>query len=87
MQPKQKPRKSRSLTVRLDPFIYSAAAEVARARSMSLNALVEEGLSAAILAAEEKARYDDYTLLGQDAEEVDVSYAFAAQAEVVLRDE
>ena len=37
--------------------------------------------------AEEKARVDEYTELGKDAEMCDSEYAIHAQAEVMLHDE
>ena len=75
----------KSLTVRLTPEIYQAAADIARERSISMNTLISESLLAEIEAADERARYDDYTLLGQDPE-CNVDYALEAQAEVMLRD-
>ena len=35
----------------------------------------------------ESSRYDMYTLLGEDAEECSVEYAFCAQAEVILAED
>ena len=78
---------TRTLTVRLKPEIYAAAAEIARERQSSLNALVQEGLLAMVRDAEARARYDAYTLLGADTEGCDVDYALVAQSEVVLTDE
>ena len=78
---------SKSLTVRLPSELYEAAAGVARKQAISLNALMQKSLAAAVRVEEEKARYDAYTQLAQDAEECDVEYAIHAQAEVMLRDE
>lgn len=78
---------SRTLTVRLSPQLYSAAQDLASKKHVSLNALMQESLTEAIRAAEEKIRYDGYTMLGQDSENCDLGYAEAAQGEVMLRDE
>jgi hypothetical protein len=53
---------------------------------VSLNQVVREGLDAAIRVAEEKARYDAYTLLGMDAD-TNTDYAAHAQAEVMLSED
>ncbi len=74
---------SKTLTVRLNPELYSAAQGFARQRNLSLNALLQESLIATLNAAEEKGRYNDYSLLGQDAE-CETEYAIHAQAEVML---
>jgi hypothetical protein len=77
----------KTLTVRLTPELYSAAQRAAKQRAVSLNTLLQESLAAALRSAEEQQRYDDYTLLGQDAEMCDVEYAAHAQAEVMLHAE
>src|SRR5436190_23971924 len=77
----------KSLTVRLTPELYTAASQLARKRSVSLNTLMQESLAAIVRAAEEQARYDAYTLLAQDVEGCDTEYAIHAQAEVMLHDE
>jgi hypothetical protein len=78
---------TKTLTVRLRPEVYAAAFDVARARSVSLNTLVQEGILSIIHDAEEQSRYDAYTLLGDDPDGCSVEYAFAVQAEVALSDE
>jgi len=77
---------SKTLTVRLDCELYSAAQKIAQQRHVSLNALVQLSLEETLRAAEERARYDAYTLLGQDKDECDVEYAIHAQSEVMLGD-
>ena len=79
------PAQYHQLTVRLPVDLYEAASDIARKRTQSLNALVQEGLKA-MIRHEEQALYDEYTLLGQDEEECDVEYAIYAQAEVMLSD-
>lgn len=77
----------RSLTIRLQPDLYEAATQIARKRGRSLNALVQQGLEAIVRVEEEKEMYEAATILGMDSAECDVNYAFAAQAEVILKDE
>lgn len=77
----------RALTLRIPPTIYEASRRIANKRAVSLNLLIQQSLEAMIRAEEDRASYDAYTLLGQDAEECDVEYAIHAQAEVMLRDE
>ncbi len=77
----------RSLTLRIPPNVYEASRRIAHKREVSLNALIQASLEALIQAEEERASYDAYTLLGQDAAECNVEYAIHAQAEVMLRDE
>ena len=81
------PTETRSLTVRLQPELYAAAARVARKRGRSLNALVQQGLEEIIRVEEDRELYQAATLLGTDPEECNVDYAFPAQSEVILRDE
>jgi hypothetical protein len=73
------------LTVRLDPELYAAAADLSKKRRVSLNALIQETLTRAIKEAEDKELFEAAELLGQFPEESDVEYAHVAQAEVALR--
>ena len=50
-----------------------------------MNSFLHSRLEEIVRLEEEKARYDAYTLLGQDVE-MDVEYAVHAQAEVMLHD-
>ena len=77
---------ARAITLRLPPALHTAIAQAARRRHQSINALIQQNLEALVRAEEEQARYDAYTLLGQDAEECNVDYAIYAQAEVMLHD-
>jgi hypothetical protein len=79
--------KSKTLTIRLPPQLYSAIQDMAKRGDVSLNTLVQESLATTIREANEKSRYDTYTLLGQDVEGCDLAYAAAAQAEVMLVDQ
>ena len=75
-----------TVSVRLPASLHRASREVAERRGISLNSLVRESLEAVVRAEEEKAFFDSFTLLGQDAAECDVEYALPAQREVMLRD-
>ncbi len=77
---------TQSLTVRLQPELYTAATHLARKRSLSLNALVQQSLAAWIKSEEDRELYEAFEELGKDKEACDVEYAFAAQSEVVLSD-
>jgi len=66
--------------------MHARAARLARSRNVSLNRVVVEGLDTALRLAEERARYDAYTLLGSDPG-TSVEYAAHAQAEVMLSDD
>jgi hypothetical protein len=79
--------RSRALTVRLPEELYDQSQELARERSTSLNALIQEGLVGLIRARREAQLYEAFGLLGEDAEEASVEFAVAAQQEVVLADE
>ena len=76
---------NKSLTVRLWPSLYEASAQTARKRGRSLNDLVQQGLEEIVRKQQEELSAG-FELLAQHPEERDVEYAFAAQAEVVLRD-
>ena len=77
----------KALTLRLPPELHRTITELAHRQSLSVNAYIQQQLETIARVAEEKARNDAYTMLGQDAEECDVEYAAYAQAEVMLRDE
>lgn len=79
--------KVQSFTVRIPKALYTASAKVAQQRHVSLNTLIQESLSAQVREQKEQMLYDAFTIVGEDEEASDVSFAFAAQAEVVLRDE
>jgi hypothetical protein len=78
---------SKILTISLSPELYSQAHELARLSELSLNGLVQHSLLATIRESNEKARYAGYTMLGEDVNGCDISYAVQAQAEVMLGDE
>jgi predicted transcriptional regulator len=81
------PVATKTLTVRLPLDLYETSHELAQRRKISLNALMQESLTA-MLKAEEYARlYEAFGRLGEDAEESDVEFAAHAQWEVVNRGE
>lgn len=75
-----------TLSVRLPLSLKSRAAKVAQSRQMSFNAFVTRLIEKAVQETEEKELYDAFSALGSDPELSDAEFAFAAQAEVALRD-
>lgn len=80
-----KTMQTKALTLRLNVELHEAVVRLARRQDCSINAYLQQRLQDIVRLEEEKARYDAYTLLGQDAE-TDVEYAIHAQAEVTLHD-
>lgn len=81
------PTATKALTVRMPTGLYEASAAMAKRRKVSLNALVQQGLSG-LLKTEEYARlYEAFGELGEDTEESDVEFAAHAQWEVASRGE
>ena len=72
------------VTARVSGALLRSSREIARKRGVSLNALVQEGLTMIVNKEREKALYDSFTLLGQDTQGSSVEFAFDAQSEVVL---
>jgi len=72
------------VSIRLPRGLYQRSREIAAKRGTSMNALVQEGLQMIVRNEQEKALYDSFTLLGKDAQEASVDFAFEAQSEVVL---
>ena len=75
-----------TISIRLREEVYENAKRIAERRHTSLNALAIDALSRLIREEEYHEMFDAATLIGQDAEECSVEYAFAAQADVVLAD-
>ncbi len=78
---------TKSLTLRLPPDLYLNGRQVAKERNMSLNALIQESLAATVRAEQQRQLFDDFTLLAEDADACDVSFAFPAAVEVILSDD
>ncbi len=75
-----------TISVRLPLSLKSRAAKVAQSRQMSFNAFITRLVEKAVQETEEKELYDAFSALGSDPELSDAEFAFAAQAEVALRD-
>jgi hypothetical protein len=73
---------AKTLTLRLPTELHRKAAALAARRAVSLNRLVQEGLELLQHADEQDRLYEEFGLIG--GEEADISFARAAQAEVVL---
>jgi len=74
------------ITLRLPPHVYELATQLAERKHISLNRLFQDGLESLNKSEEQQLLYDAFTMLGQDRDETDVSYAGAAQAQVVLNE-
>lgn len=72
------------ISIRVPLELYQSTRDIASKRGVSINALVQEGLSMIVQAEQKKILFDSFTLLGQDLREADVNHAFDAQAEVAL---
>lgn len=80
-----KTMQTKALTLRIDPELHDAVTRLARRQDSSINSYLQRRLQEIVRVEEEKARYDAYTLLGQDVE-TDSEYSIHAQAEVMLHD-
>lgn len=76
---------TKSLTVRLPADLYRASKRIAEKKRISFNALVQEGLTAAMQQDEYARLYEAFGELGEDREECDIEFAAQAQWEVVSR--
>jgi predicted transcriptional regulator len=74
----------RACSVRIPKELYEKTTEIARRRRVSFNALLNQSLARLVEEEFDQEMYEAATLLGQDAEMTDVSYAAPAQAEVML---
>lgn len=74
---------AKSLTLRLPAELYKESREIAEERRISFNTLVQECLQAVVKAEEEKELYAAFGLVGSDADEAEVNFAFPAQREVI----
>jgi hypothetical protein len=70
----------RTLTLRLPEALYSGGSGAASRRKISMNTLICESLAAYLRDEEEQELFDAFTLAGE-AEDVDVEFAFEAQAD------
>lgn len=75
-----------AVTLRLPKKLYKASRDIAKARQTSFNEMVQDSLSRTVREAKYQSYYDAFESLADDPEGMSVDFAFAAQAEVVLRD-
>ena len=71
-------------TLRLEEEIYTRIKEIARERHTSFTAFVQGVLADVLKKEEQKALYDAFSQVGEDA---DVGFALSAQHEVIDRHE
>jgi predicted transcriptional regulator len=74
----------RTISVRLDETVYEEAKVIAKRRRVSMNALTDRALRREIALQQEQEMYEAAALLGMDAD-TSVDFAFAAQADIVMR--
>ncbi|MCC6730866.1 MAG: hypothetical protein IT208_16170 [Chthonomonadales bacterium] len=77
----------RVVTVRLPDGVHQALRHQSARTRTSLNDMFRTMVERYLREEEERELFEGFERLGQDAEESRAEYAFAAQAEVVLRDE
>ncbi|MFI5384557.1 MAG: Arc family DNA-binding protein [Fimbriimonadales bacterium] len=75
---------NKQMPLRLPQELYEQLCRAAEELKTSMNNLIVESVKTTLKEREYKALYDSYTLLGRDAQEASVEYAFEAQSEVVL---
>ncbi len=73
------------LTVRLSEDRHAALRAQAIQNHVSMNDLFNQWVDAYLRSEEDRELYEGFERLGNDPEDSDVEYAFAAQAEVVQR--
>lgn len=72
-------------TLRLPEDLVEQIKPVIRRRNMSFNAYVEDSIRRALQEEQDREMYDAGTLLGMDLDS-EVDFAFAAQAELVMKE-
>ncbi|MFN3649360.1 MAG: hypothetical protein ACK47B_07235 [Armatimonadota bacterium] len=78
---------TRNLTVRLPEELFAESESLARERNVSLNRLVQEGLTTLLRAQRYQRLYEAFGELGDDPDEMDVEFAAEAQFEATREDE
>jgi len=73
---------NKQMPVRLPMDIYEQLCRAAEELKVSMNNLIVESVTKTLKEREYRALYDSFTLLGRDAPDSDVEYAFEAQSEV-----
>ena len=74
-------------SIRMPDEVYRHSKAIAERRRISMNQLVQEALQRVISDEQEREMFEAATLLGEDPETSNVEFAFAAQAEAVMRNE
>jgi len=74
---------TKTLTIRLSEFEYSAARKLAENSNKSLNQLAKDGLAHLAREARRQRLYEEFTELGEDSEEASIDFASEAQAETL----
>ncbi len=74
-----------AFTLRFDPDTYDRVKMVSRREGRSVTAFVQDAVTEKLAEDEKAALCEAFGLVGDDADEADVSYAHDAQREVVLK--
>ncbi len=72
-------------TLRLSEELFEQIKPVIRRRNMSFNAYIEDTIRRALQEEQDREMFEAGTILGMDADS-EVDFAFAAQAEVVMKE-
>jgi hypothetical protein len=74
---------AKTITLRLSPDDYASATTLATRKKLSINKLFIEGMKTLDRQEQKKRLFDDFTLIGDQVEAVEVEFGLAAQSEVV----
>jgi hypothetical protein len=75
---------AKTLTIRLPLSSYERAAQLAKARRLSLNRLFQEGLELLDQREREQRLFDDFSMIADaGTAETEVEFALAAQTQVI----
>ena len=78
---------TRQITLRLPESLYQTMKRLSKERRISINRLAQESIEKIAKEQLEKQMRDAYEELGKDLMENDVEIFFAAQREVIMKDE
>jgi hypothetical protein len=74
---------AKTISLRLSPDDYASATILANRKKLSINKLFIYGMKTLDRQEQEKRLFDDFTLIGDQIEVVEVEFGLAAQSEVV----
>lgn len=80
-------KKQVAFTLRFDPDLYERVKKASRREGRSVTAFVQDAVAGKLAAEEAASLYQAFTVVGEDASEVDVEFASEAQREVSPEDD